>query len=279
MNGQRNLSVAFLRKHPAEAARVLEQAEPRLTGALLPAIPGRVAGPVLARLLPAFAAQALVEIPDDAAVRLLRRVNTPSAAAVLRHVPDDRRQRLLGELPSAMGMACRLLLNYPEDSIGALSDTGVVTVLAGTPVRDVLARLKSLRDEIGDFLYVVDDERHLRGCLRPSSLLHATGNLSVGALEAVNVPALPAQAAPRSVRDHPGWNSFSTLPVVDRHHRLIGALRQGVLMRALERAAGVPIVITEPGTLEAFGAFVWAGLSMLLHAVVSVLPKSRSGAP
>jgi len=280
VSGAKSLSVAFLRKHPAEAARVLEQAEPTLTAALLPSIPGRVAGPLLSRLLPAFAAQVLARgVPDDAAARLLRRLSTPSAAAVLRHLGEENRQRLLGELPSTMAMACRLLLNYPEDSIGALTDTGVVTVLASTPVREVLARLKSLRDEVGDFIYVVDDERRLRACLRPSALLHAVGTLSVGALAAVQVPVLSAQASPNSVREHPGWTSYSTLPVVDRNHRLIGALRQGVLMRALERADETPVVIPDPGSLHIVGAFAWSGLAMLLQAVVAVLPRSRSEAP
>jgi len=276
MSGAKDLTVAFLRTHPTEAARVLEQLQPTETSALLSAVPGRIAAPVVSRLVPSFAARALTNVADEAVVRLLRRLTTPAAAAVLRHIGSDRRTRLLTELPSAMAVACRLLLRYPEDTVGALADTTVSTLMPAMPVREVLARLKSVHDDVGDFLYVVDDERFLRACLRPSALLHATGTMSVGALDPVQVPRLAAQAAPRSVRDHPGWNSFSTLPVVDRSGRLIGALRQSALMQALDRApATTPTAGAETDSLVALGTTFWSAASNLLQSAVGMLPAAR----
>jgi magnesium transporter len=279
MSTAKDLTLAYLRMHPTEAARVLEQLPFAETAVLLGAVPGRIAAPVLSRLVPSFAARSLANVADDSVVRLLRRLTTPAAAAVLRHIGEERRARLLGELPSAMAVACRLLLRYPEDSVGALADTTVLTLLPATPVREVLARFKSAQDDVGDFLYVVDDERFLRACLRPAALLHVTGTMSVGALDPVPVSRLAAQAAPRSVRDHPGWNSFSTLPVVDRDGRLIGALRQSVLMQALDRTPAPVRTGTEPSTLVALGDAGWSAAATLLHAAVGVLPVSRRGQP
>lgn len=279
MSGAKDLTVAFLRAHPTEAARVLEQLQPGETAGLLSAVPGRIAAPVVSRLVPAFAARAIDSVADENVVRLLRRLTTPAAAALLRHVAEQRRARLLAELPGAMAVACRLLLRYPEDSVGALADTTVTTLLPAAPVREVLARLKTAHDDVGDFLYVVDDERFLRACLRPAALLHVTGTLSVGALDPVRVPRLAAQAAPRSVRDHPGWNHYSTLPVVDRDGRLIGALRQSVLMQALDRAPVAPAAGTEPGTLAALGNVLWSAAATLLQSAVGALPASRRGSP
>ncbi|UCH54134.1 MAG: magnesium transporter, partial [Pseudomonadota bacterium] len=191
---------------------------------------------------------------------------------------ESRRARLLSEMPAATAMACRLLLRYPEDSVGALADTEVLAVLPSLPVREVLARLRTARDGVGDFLYLVDEERRLRACLRPASLLHATGTLSVGALEAARVPVLPAQAAPQSVSDHPGWNSHSTLPVVDRDGRLIGALRQSVLMQSLSH----PVAKSEtnqPSALAALADTGWTAVAGLLQAIVGRLPAPRGGRP
>jgi Mg/Co/Ni transporter MgtE len=274
-SSNKELTIAFLRAHPTEAARALESLDPRETAALIAAVPGRVAAPVVSRLLPGFAARSVELLSDESAVRLLRRLSTPAAASLLRHLDASRRTRLLGELPRATAVACGLLLRYPEDSIGALADTDVLTVLPSTPVRDVLARLRSARDDAGDFFYVVDEERRLRVCLRPAALLHATGTLSVGALEPARVPVLPAQAAPRSVRDHPGWSSHSTLPVVDRDGRLIGALRQSVLMQALARAPSDARLAAEPRAITAVAEASWTAIATLLQALVSWLPGSR----
>jgi len=275
MSGARDLTLAFLRAHPTEAARVLEQLQPAETAGLLGSVPGRIAAPVVSRLVPAFAARTLGNVADESVVRLLRRLTTPAAAAVLRHIDEERRARLLTEMPSAMAVACRLLLRYPEDSIGALADTTVMTLLPATPVREVLARLKSAHDDVGDFLYVVDDERFLRACLRPAALLHVTGTMSVGALDPVRVPRLAAQAAPASVRDHPGWSSFSILPVVDRDGRLIGALRQSILMQALDRAPAKPTLEGDASTLVALGNTLWSATAILLQSAVGVLPEAR----
>jgi magnesium transporter len=238
-------------------------------------VPGRVAATVVSRLLPGFAARSVELLADEPAVRLLRRLSTPAAASLLRHLDAGRRARLLAELPRATAVACGLLLRYPEDSIGALADTDVLTVPPSMPVRDVLARLRSARDDAGDFFYVVDEERRLRVCLRPATLLHATGALSVGALEPARVPVLLAQAAPRSVRDHPGWSSHSTLPVVDRDGRLIGALRQSVLLQALTRAPSDAHAAAEPRAINAVAGAGWTAIATLLQALVSWLPGSR----
>ena len=276
MNHARDLTIAFLRAHPAEGARVLERLDTAEIGALWSALPGRVAAPVVARLTPRQAARSVDALADDNLVRLLRRMTTPSVAALLRHLPEARRARLIDELPAATGVACRVLLRYPEDSVGALANTDVFTALPGDSVRDVLARLKALRDDIGDFLFIVDGERRLRACVRPASLLHVAGTMSIGAVDAVDVPALPAQAAPQSIRDHAGWTRFSTLPVVDRQGRLVGALRQSALVRVLEQQPREHLE-REAGTMAALATTSWAVMAGLLQSAVNVLPGSRRG--
>ncbi|MCK7576716.1 MAG: hypothetical protein MZV65_13025 [Chromatiales bacterium] len=274
MSRAKDLTVAFLRAHPGEAARVLEQLNATDASALLASVPGRVAAPVVGRLPPGFAARSLASLPDEAVVRLLRRLGTPAIAALLRHLPEARRTPLLDELPAATAVGCRMLLRYPEDSIAALADTEVLTARPADAVREVLARLKAASDDVGDFLYVVDEERRLRACLRPASLLHASASMSVAAVESVDVPPLAAQAAPRSVRDHPGWTRFSTLPVVERNGRLVGALRQGVLIQAVERGPRVRVV-RDANALAAFATAAWTLMAALPQSLVNELP----GAP
>lgn len=274
MNRAKDLTVAFLRAHPREAARVLEQLNATDASALFAAMPGRVAAPVVARLPPGFAARSLASLPDEAVVRLLRRLVTPAIAALLRHLPEERRTRLLDELPAATAVACRMLLRYPEDSVAALADTEVLTARPADAVREVLARLKAAADDVGDFLYIVDEERRLRATVRPASLLHASPSMSVAAVEAVDVPALPAQSSPRGVRDHAGWTRFSTLPVVERNGRLVGALRQGVLIHALERGPRLRLR-RDASSLAVFAAGAWSLMAALLQALVNELP----GAP
>jgi len=278
MNRARDLSVAFLRNHPGEAARVLEQLKAEAAGALLLSVPGRVAAPVVARLPPGFAARSLAATPNEPVVRLLRRMNVPATAALLRHLPDARRQQLLNELPATTAVGCRVLLRYPEDSIGALADTEVLTALPVESVREVLARIKGATRDIGDFLYIVDEERRLRACIRPAALLLAPPSMSVAGAESADVPVLPAQAAPRSIRDHGGWTRYSTLPVIERSGRLVGALRQGVLIQVLAQGVSGRAEL-ETDALATAGSAAWSLMAALLQSLVNELPATSSRRP
>ena len=228
---------------------------------------------------PHDAADALEAAADAEAAVVLQELNPMVAQQVLHQMTAERRCAILAAAPIEKAHQWVQNTGYPEDSVGALADTTIVTLLPASPVREVLARLKTAHDDVGDFLYVVDDERFLRACLRPAALLHVTGTMSVGALDPVRVPRLAAQASPRSVRDHPGWNHYSTLPVVDRDGRLIGALRQSVLRQALDRAPATPATRTEPGTLAALGDVLWSAAATLLQSAVGALPASRRGSP
>jgi len=271
MERGRDLSIAFLRSHPVDAARVLEQLSASETSALLGTVPGRIAAPVVARLSQGFAARCLTTLPDEVVVRLMRRLTLPVTASLLRHLPEPRRQLLLSELPASIAVACRVLLRYPEDSLGALADTEVTTVRPGETVREVLARLKAATHDIGDFLYVVDDERRFLFCLRPASLLHANATQPVSSVEQANVPTLPAQASPASVRDHRGWLRFATMPVIESGGRLVGALRQGVLLESGDHSRPDETEHSQH-PLAAVVTSAWSLLSAVLQSIVNELP-------
>ncbi len=274
----RDLTLAFVRERPGEAARVLEHLPPAEAAALLADLPARVGAPLVARLFPAFAARCLEALADERAGTLLRRIGAPAAAAALRHVGEPRRAVLLAELPTAMSVACRLLLRYPADSVGALADVEVLAFTPETSVREALQRLRASGNEAGDFVYLVDANRRLRGCLRPAALLHAGSSLSLGELPRVDLPLLPAKATAPSVRDHDGWTSHSTLPVVDRERSFVGALRQAALAQALARRRAPPPRLPG-GALELLAGAAWGAFDALLQAAVALLPGRSRGAP
>lgn len=278
MAERRDLTIAFIRGRPGEAARALEQLPAADAAALLADVPARISAGLVSRLHPPFAARCLEHLAGERAVALLRRAGAPAAAAILRHVPGARRSAILGEFPAPTALACRILLRHPEDTLGAIADVDVPTFPPEATVREALARLRSREDDSGDFLYVLDAERRLRACIRPRALLQVAGTLSLGAVPAVDVPSLSAKATASSVRDHEGWTVHSTLPVVDRGHRFVGALRQAALVQALARRRPPAPAAAGEGAMEVLGESAWAGFSAILEAAVGLLPgRARGG--
>jgi magnesium transporter len=255
---------------------VLEQLPAEDAAALLADVPARIASGLVARLFPTFAARCLGLLPAERVATLLRRAGAPAVAAILRHAPEPWRAGLLAELPAATAIACRLLLRYPEDALGALVDVDVPTFPAEASVREALARLKARGDEAGDYLYVLDAERRLRACIRLRTLLHQGSSLALGAVPGVELPTLPAKATAASVVEHEGWSAHSTLPVVDRDRRFVGALRQAALAQAIARLRP-PAPVSQEGAMEILGQSYWGAFSALLEAAVGLLPGRARG--
>ena len=99
--------------------------------------------------------------------------------------------------------------------------------------------------------------------------------LSLARLVRPSPHRLPAQALLAGLREHPGWREASTLPVVERGDRLVGALTHGALLRALSMEQGTPTPRRAEDTLVGIAGAYWFGVSTLIQALVGLLPVER----
>ncbi len=272
----RGLTLAFIETHPADAARVLEHLVAADAAALLDTIPATLAAPVIGEMIPAYAARCLETLRDDVAAGLIQVLGVQAGSSVLRYLPAGRRSALLEQLPGSNGIAYRLLLGYPEDTVGALMELRSLAVAADTGVKEALARVRRSPDDAGDFVYVVDADRRLQGIVRLVQLVRANQAFTVAQIMRRGVPMISAQASLHAARRHEGWREFHVLPVVESQDRFVGALRYAALIQAL--------AYTQPGYRgeDAIGGAVgtltgtyWQVIAGLIQATVSLLPQTH----
>ena len=267
-----DLTLAYLAGHPAEAARVLETLPRAAAVALLARIPARIGAPVLEALPPSSAAGHLVALEPERAIALLGIARVQAAAAALRHVPEPKRGTLLEGMSTPRAIACRLLLGYPNTSVGAWADPEVVAFGPDILVRDAIGRLNEESDkDIRDGVYIVDSASHLLGVVPPGSLFRAPAHLRLRGLmrpPPASVPAVMPVTAALRLR---AWDEALSLPVVDSRDRVVGRVPRAVLLTS---AHG-------PGRDQAAGTLIgllasayWAVVSGLLAAAVGLLPPS-----
>lgn len=268
------LSHAFLESHPAAAARVLERLAPQNVAALLADSPARLAAPVLRAMLPPFVARILETLSDDTVSGLLRAMGPQAGVAVLHYMAEARRVSLLAQLPTAMGMAFRLLLGYPEDTVGAWMDPRVVVLPADTTAQAALNRLREAQGEVDSTVFVIGAGQRLLGLADLPEVLRAQPQAPLSKVMR-NAPfALPARASIRSVEDHEGWDDCQMLPVVERDHRFVGALDRGVMARALERNQRARPETGYADVLANLAGGYWLGVSGLIELAVGMLPTT-----
>lgn len=272
MAGTEDLSFAFLESHPADAARVLERIAPQNVAALLMDAPVRLTAPALRAMLPLHVARCLDTLADDAVSGLLRAMGPQAGVAVLHYVPESRRNALLAQLPTALAMAFRLLLGYPEDTVGAWMDPRVLALPADTTAETALNRLREAEGESAVSIFVIGPGQRLLGQADLPEVLRAAAETPLSKVMHQTTYTLPARAAIRAVGEHAGWDDYQMLPVVEREDRFVGALDRGVLARALLRTRHA-----QPGggyddlVANVAGGY-WLGVASLIQLVVALIP-------
>jgi magnesium transporter len=279
------LTLAFMRGHPGQAARVLEGLPPDQAGALFARTPARLGGLVLAAMLPRRAARVIAELDDARALELLAPMPTQPQVALMRHLPDTRRRTLIAGLPTAAALASALLLGYGEDSLGAWADPDVVLLTADSRAGDALERMRQSAG-IHPLVFVADAERRLAGSVSLQVLLSAPAGAMLATLMQRPPALLQAFAPLAAVADHSAWELSSLLPVVEPGDRLVGVMTRDALTRALRQArpptakAGAE---TLPGLLvlgywQALSGLLQGGLALLpAVAPVAILPAPSAG--
>lgn len=266
-----DLTHTFLDAHPVDAARELATLSATDAAALFAQVPPRLGGPVLAAMLPPTAARVLGIMDNDRAMALLTSIGVQPAVAVLRHIQEPRRARLVEGLPTAVAVASRLLLGYPEDSVGAWADPDIIALPPETEIRDAVARVRVGTTDTAR-IHVIGPGERLLGLVEIAALLRAHETAQLGSVIGEPPVVLAAVAPLSGAATHRGWEQSASLPVVERGDRLVGVLRRATLVRALTRGTRGPRETSSETLSGMLTRGYWDALSGLVSVTVSQLP-------
>jgi magnesium transporter len=154
------------KSHPADIAHVLD----RLTAGDRKAVFDLIASDdtradVLSLLEFAARTDLLAGVDPAAAARLLARMSPDDAALVLREVPREHADEILAQMGQE-GQAVENLLDYEEDTAGAIMTTDCFALAEDLTVKEAIERLQEKGEaEASFYVYVIDDRMHLVGVL------------------------------------------------------------------------------------------------------------------
>ena len=273
------LTLTYIAAHPGEAARVLERMPGADAAALFASVPARAGSPVLSAMLPSAAARVLGSLDDEPALALLAAAGVQAAVTVLRYVPEPRRSRLLEGLPTATAVASRILLGYPDDSVGAWADPDIIPLAPETRVSDALARVRNGDEKEVDQVYVVDNEQRLVGIVDLHELLRVPDSTTLAAVLHKPVAVLTAMTPLTGAATQRGWQQSSALPVVERDGRLIGVMHRATLARALARSRATTQPADDVTITGVLTRGYWDAASGLAEAGLWLLPPAKPVLP
>ncbi|VUD62832.1 hypothetical protein TDB9533_03120 [Thalassocella blandensis] len=266
-----SLALAFLETQPEEAASVLEMHDMNEVAEFFTDVPFTYAGPVLEKMLPRYAAKLCYRLSPATSAAFLSQMKISLATSILRHAKADIRKSIFDQLPEKTTVACKLLLTYAEDMVGAWMETQIVLLPVDLTVGEAKQRLlEEALDNIIDTLYVVDREKNYLGNISAYQLLMAKADTSVSSLMCEVSPALHGRSSLLSVKKHEGWDGSDALPVFDRNNHLIGTLRHLDLRKGLNQLSKTIRSKHSSGAISEIGNAYGKSLLALLNSASEI---------
>ena len=256
---------SFVRAHPEDAARLIEQHHTAESATFLEEMSASDAAGVIERLNQMVAADCLASMHPERGSAVLALLTPSVAAALLRRLPEGRRDELLSILPNEAEARLRRVLAYPEDTVGCITDPGVLALPGDVSVGEALRQLRRFHGAAHHHVYVVDRAQRLTGVVHIRDLV---GSRHREALETIMQPArvyLSARSRLATAAAHPAWREVDTLPVADESGVLLGMVRHRQLRDVSSPTGPGPVA----GALLGLGELYWMALSTFLPAVTA----------
>lgn len=224
---------------PAEWADLVPQLEPHEVAVLIQWLPDEEIGQILEELPPTEAARILRSLSATEAAPLLGEMDPDDAADVVEQLPDETATAILVRMSPEEAAEIRQLSAYDPDTAGGLMTPAFVAVAKEATAAQATAAIRRLVDEAEtvNYVYVVDDERHLLGVLSLYRLLLSPDSTPVEQLMASSTVRVRASADQETAARLLTDRNLLAIPVVDDEDHLIGIITEDDVADVIEAEA------------------------------------------
>ena len=240
--GRRGLVTSLIARHPEEAALLMENAPAAEVAEVLDRERAENVVAVLQCLSPAAAAAALIGLGDRRTRQVLALMNPHRASALLARMDESAREKNLAVVDDEMAEGLRTMAEYPPGVVGSLMDPRVTAFRPETTVGDAVRRIRNLKQERIQDVFLVDAEGKLAGMVPLQVLAFAPRGVPLQEIATSPTPSAQATWGHEAVMEELTRHRVASLPVVDYDQRLLGVLRQDELIRAAQTEAAASMV-------------------------------------
>lgn len=211
---------------PADIADILEQLDVEEAGAMLDSLDMETAADTLNELEHARQSELLSELDPELVSDLLERLAPDDAADILSEIPQSEAEHLLSLMPTQDSQPIRELLRYGAETAGGIMTTEVLALRQDSTVSDALLYLRQNSEhlEMIYYLYVVDEEKHLRGVVSLRQLVTAEPDTLIQNLMDEDVIRVQTDTDQEEVARVIAKYDLLGVPVVDAENHLVGLI-------------------------------------------------------
>jgi magnesium transporter len=161
--------------HPSDLADILEDLGKKSSMSVFSALDEEKAADVLEELEVNSQIHIIENLPIDKAADVLDKMPADEAADLLDELEDEKAELLLDEMDTELSQEVRELLEYPDNSVGSLMTTDILSFNPEVTVEEVINELRIKRPEHSELysLFVTELDEKLIGTFNLRDLVIA----------------------------------------------------------------------------------------------------------
>jgi len=209
---------------PADLADIAEELSAPERAAFIGGMDEEMAADALQEMEPELQVSVVNELTDEQASDIIEEMDPDAGADLLADLPEERADAILSLMEPEEAADLRELLQYPDDSAGGLMTVEYAAVPRGITVKEALERLRLEAQEAETiyYVYVVDDEEHLKGVFTLRDLVIADPEDLVDDIMETGVVRVGIDTQQRDIAHTVAHYNLLAVPVVDEQGRLQG---------------------------------------------------------
>ena len=160
----------------------------------------------------------LREMDERYAARMLAEMYADNAVDILQQVQEDEVRKYLRMMPHKTSNEIRNLLNYEDDTAGAMMTTEIIAIHETQTVGSAMTTVKKMAEEAETiyYVYVVDEENRLKGVLTLKDLIVHKEDVKISEIMVDRVVSVEVQESQEAVA--------KMIRVIDEEEKLIGII-------------------------------------------------------
>ncbi|ACV62595.1 MgtE intracellular region [Desulfofarcimen acetoxidans DSM 771] len=212
------------RLHPADLADIIEDLDHRERSTLF------------ANLDNVVAAEALAEVDLDTQVDIIEQLDVERASQILEEMAPDELADILGELPEEKSDELlklmepeeaedvRELMNYPDDTAGALMTTEYISMPAAITSREAIEKLREEAPVVETiyYIYIIDQANKLLGVVSLRQLIIAKPETELNSIMEKRFIKVLDSDTHQEVLNAVSKYDLIAVPVTDEENHMLG---------------------------------------------------------
>jgi CBS domain-containing protein len=161
--------------HPSDLADIIEDLGKKSSMSVFSALDEEKAADVLEELEPHAQVHIVENLPVPKAADVLEKMPADEVADILDELEEDKVELLLNEMDTESSQEVRELLEYPDNSVGSLMTTDVLSFRREVTAESVIAELRSKKPEAAELynMFVTESNDELIGTFNLRDLVVA----------------------------------------------------------------------------------------------------------